>query len=53
MLLKEIREKIKQGKYLEQAVNTVGLSAKNKWLLYDQFHKKNVTSSFAELEWED
>ena len=53
MLLKEIREKIKQGNYLEQAVNSVGLSAKNKWLLYDQFHKKNVTSSFAELEWED
>jgi len=53
MLLKEIREKIKQGKYLEQAVNTVGLSAKKKWLLYDQFHKKNVTSSFAELEWEE
>ena len=53
MLLKEIREKIKQGKYLEEAVNTVGFSAKNKWLLYDQFHKKNVTSSFAELEWED
>ena len=53
MLLEEIREKIRQGIYLEQAVKTVGLSAKSKWLLYDQFHKKNITSSFAELEWEE
>jgi quinoprotein relay system zinc metallohydrolase 2 len=53
MLLQEIREKIKQGKYIEEAVKTVGLSAERKWLLFDQFHKKNITSSFAELEWED
>lgn len=52
-LLREIREKIKQGKYLENAVETVGLSEKNNWLLFDQFHKKNITSAFAELEWED
>ena len=53
LLVQEIREKIKQGTYIEEAVNSVGLSEKNKWLLFDQFHKKNITSSFAELEWED
>jgi quinoprotein relay system zinc metallohydrolase 2 len=53
MLLQEIREKIKQGKYIEEAVKSVGISAKSKWLLFDQFHKKNITSSFAELEWEN
>ena len=53
MLLDEIRLAIKQGVFLEDAVNTVGLSAKENWVLYDQFHKKNVTSAFAELEWED
>lgn len=52
-LLTEIREKIRQGKYLEDAINTVGLSEKNNWLLFDQFHKKNISSSFSELEWED
>ena len=53
MLLDEIRLAIKQGVFLEDAVNTVGLSAKENWVLYDQFHKKNVTSAYAELEWED
>jgi quinoprotein relay system zinc metallohydrolase 2 len=52
-LLNGIREQIRQGKYLEDAINTVGLSEKNNWLLFDQFHKKNISSSFSELEWED
>lgn len=52
-LASEIRTLIKQGKTLEQAVDSVGLSAKNHWQLFDQFHRKNVTIAFAELEWED
>jgi hypothetical protein len=44
---------IKQGKTLEQAVNSVGLAAKKNWQLFEQFHRKNVTIAFAELEWED
>lgn len=52
-LATEIRAMIKQGKTLEQAVSTVGLSAKKNWQLFDQFHRKNVTIAFAELEWED
>lgn len=52
-LAAEIRAMIKQGKTLEQAVETVGLAAKNDWQLYEQFHRKNVTIAFAELEWED
>ncbi len=53
MLLTEIRAMIRQGKYLEDAVKTVGLSAQKEWPLFDQYHRKNVTSAFAELEWED
>lgn len=49
----EVRAMIKQGKTLEQAVNTVGLPAKKNWQLFEQFHRKNVTIAFAELEWED
>lgn len=52
-LAKEIRTAIKQGKPLEQAVDSVGLSAKEHWQLFDQFHRKNITIAFAELEWED
>ncbi len=53
LLLTQIRTMIRQGKYLEDAVKTVGLSAQKEWRLFDQYHRKNVTSAFAELEWED
>lgn len=52
-LATEVRAMIKQGKTLEQAVNSVGLPAKKNWQLFEQFHRKNVTIAFAELEWED
>ncbi len=51
-LLTEIRAEIKQGHFLEHAVKTVGYGQKNDWLLFDAFHRKNVTTAFAELEWE-
>ena len=53
MLLDETRVAIKQGIYLKDAVQTIGISAKDQWQLFDQFHRKNVTTSYAELEWED
>lgn len=49
----EIRDMIRQGKYLEQAVETVGQSERPNWQLFDHYHRKNVTAAFAELEWED
>lgn len=52
-LLSEIRTAIKQGKPLEEAVNRIGFSAKDRWLLFEEFHRKNITIAFAELEWED
>jgi quinoprotein relay system zinc metallohydrolase 2 len=53
MLLEEIRTAIKQGVYLKDAVQSVGNSAKGQWELFDQLHRKNVTTAYAELEWED
>jgi quinoprotein relay system zinc metallohydrolase 2 len=53
LLLKEIRELIKKGGTLEQAVETVGYSVSGRWKLFDQFHRKNVSTAFAELEWEE
>ena len=52
-LASEIRVLIKTGKTLEQAVQTVGLDSKNHWQLFEQFHRKNITIAFAELEWEE
>ena len=53
VLLTEIRAAIKQGRHLEDAVQSVGYSEKNNWALFDEYHRKNVTTAFAELEWED
>jgi len=52
-LLVEIRAAIKKGIFLEDAVKTIGLPFKNHWKLFDEFHRKNVTKAYAELEWED
>ncbi len=53
MLQREIRAYIKEGKTMEDALAGVGLSARGDWQLFDEFHKRNVTTAFAELEWED
>lgn len=53
VLLRETRAAIKAKRTLPQAVEEVGLAERGKWLLYDGFHKRNVTASYAELEWED
>lgn len=53
VLLTELRAAIKQGVYLEDAVKTAGLSLKDRWKLFDDFHRRNVTKAYAELEWED
>ena len=53
MLQTEIRAAIKTGKTIEQAQETIGLSAMGDWKLFNELHKRNITTSFAELEWED
>lgn len=49
----ETRAAIKAGRTLEQAVATVGLSERGHWQLFEDFHRRNVTAAYAELEWED
>jgi len=53
LLLTDIRKMIADGQFIEQAIKQVGYSERKKWKLFDQFHKRNVTTAFAELEWED
>ncbi len=53
MLRNEIRVYIKQGKTMEQAMAEVGQSGRGDWQLFDDFHKRNIATAFAELEWED
>ncbi len=53
LLRKEIRLLIQQGKFLEDAIKTVAYSEQKRWKLFNEFHKKNISTAFAELEWEE
>lgn len=47
-----IREIIGRNGTIEQAVETVGQAERGNWLLFDEYHGRNVTAGFVELEWE-
>lgn len=51
-LLNDTRRAIAEGQFLEEAVETIGVSEKGHWQLFDQQHKTNVSRVFVELEWE-
>jgi quinoprotein relay system zinc metallohydrolase 2 len=48
----DCRKLIKDGKTLEEATRTAGFEDKDAWKLFDDYHVRNVTAAFAELEWE-
>jgi quinoprotein relay system zinc metallohydrolase 2 len=48
----DVRNLIKEGKTLEDAVKVAGQSQRDQWKLFDYYHARNVTAAFAELEWE-
>jgi quinoprotein relay system zinc metallohydrolase 2 len=37
---------------IKEAVETVAADERSRWLLFDDYHPRNVTATFAELEWE-
>jgi len=47
-----VRRLIAEGKTLEDATKTAGFSERDTWKLFDQYHVRNVSAAFAELEWE-
>jgi quinoprotein relay system zinc metallohydrolase 2 len=48
----DVRRQIAEGKTLQQATKSAGFSEKDAWKLFDQYHVRNVTAAYAELEWE-
>ena len=52
LLLDETRHAIAEGMFMEEVINTVGANEKKQWLLHEQHHRRNVSKSFTELEWE-
>jgi glyoxylase-like metal-dependent hydrolase (beta-lactamase superfamily II) len=51
-LARDVRASIKRGETMQQAVDTIGANERGKWLLFDDYHRRNVTAAYAELEWE-
>lgn len=52
-LLSETRAAIKARRTIAQAAAEVGVGERGRWLLFDDYHRRNVTAAYAELEWED
>ncbi len=48
----DVRKAIRAGQTLAAAATSVGVSERDAWLLFDEFHARNVSAAFAELEWE-
>lgn len=48
----EIREILARDGTLKEAMATVGQSEKGAWELFEEYHARNVSAAFAELEWE-
>lgn len=47
-----VREVIATGGTMNEAMNTVAAGEREKWVLFEEFHRRNVSAAFAELEWE-
>lgn len=51
-LLTDVRNAIKQGRSMEETIETAAQSEKEKWLLFDMTNRRNVARIFPMLEWE-
>jgi quinoprotein relay system zinc metallohydrolase 2 len=51
-LVNDVRSLIERGASLNEAIAVAGVTEKARWLLFEDYHARNVTTAFAELEWE-
>lgn len=51
-LTSQVREAIKRGESLNTAIKYVGENLRGSWKEFDGFHKRNVTHTYLDLEWE-
>jgi quinoprotein relay system zinc metallohydrolase 2 len=50
-LLRDVRAAIKAGRSLTETIDSVQPDS-GTWLLRDEFHRRNVSAAYAELEWD-
>jgi quinoprotein relay system zinc metallohydrolase 2 len=48
----DVRQLIRGNKTISEAGKIAGQSERSKWKLFSSYHVRNVTTAFAELEWE-
>jgi quinoprotein relay system zinc metallohydrolase 2 len=51
-LLADVRAAIKARRTLAETIAALDAGGES-WLLFDQFHRRNVTAAYAELEWDE
>ena len=51
-LLRDVRNSIRQGKTMEQTMQSAATSEQGKWVLYDIVNRRNVNLIYPALEWE-
>lgn len=51
-LAADIRRALADGQTLARTVETAAATERDKWLLFDQYNRRNAAAAFAELEWE-
>ena len=52
LLLNKIREAIAEGKFIDEAMESIDKENQLKWLLHEYQHARNVSRTYTELEWE-
>ena len=53
LIVTQTRQALRSKKTLEEAVDGVGLEEQEHWVNFESYHRRNVTSAYTELEWED
>jgi quinoprotein relay system zinc metallohydrolase 2 len=51
-LASDVRALVKAGKSIAAAANTAAAAERARWQLFDDFHARNATAAFSEIEWE-
>lgn len=48
-----VRKALKHKQTIQEAIETVGWDERDKWQQFENFHRRTVTATYAELEWEE
>ena len=51
-IIAEVRNYHSKNETLKKAQNQIAKQNIEEWLLFEEYHKGNITKAFTELEWE-